>query len=560
MVKPKEYNYQDNLGYNNNVEREYPIPAPELEGVGYDIASSPADMGENVIDGRTIGDLTISNWMRSTNYKPKKHGFLIHGRLGYIECMQLYVGSGGIVGGRLDIPDYVTNDSFHVDTTGNMWIGINSSGPITSAPAYILKDGTAKFTNVEVTGTSTVGGRLATTLGGAINVGGDLINDIINSRLNTQTEEILGDYDFGATGSLVMANDANNGIWLSPTGILGKKSGTPTFTITTSGDATFAGELSSAFGTFGIITAGTIQGSTTYNVAAPGAINMFEAAIYFKDSGGTTQGYVYGDVFGGTQNQLKVIAANTSGGTGGNVDLFLDASSGKVKIFATEFLPVNGAAQSSGSVTYPWDTTYTKNIYLGASLNKLLTVDFTNQYLTFAGQEVIIGHTNLGTGSTIGNQLNDKLTFKSLKGGTGISLTSTVNDITINATSTGTVTQVNTSGAITGGPITTTGTIQHSTSAGYVHLPAGTNNYQMLYNDGANGGVWTSNLYVNGSSSNYISWNGTFSNFEFTHAIYINGQMRSNASNIVLNGVVYQRTLMSSVVPGGTGWILHSAV
>jgi hypothetical protein len=34
--------------------------------------------------------------MKSTYYKPKKNGFLIDGRKGYIECMQLYVGEGGI--------------------------------------------------------------------------------------------------------------------------------------------------------------------------------------------------------------------------------------------------------------------------------------------------------------------------------------------------------------------------------------------------------------------------------------------------------------------------------
>jgi hypothetical protein len=40
-------------------------------------------------------------------------------------------------------------------------------------------------------------------------------------------------------------------------------------------------------------------------------------------------------------------------------------------------------------------------------------------------------------------------------------------------TNTGTVTSINTSGAITGGPITSTGTISHLTTSGYKHIPSG---------------------------------------------------------------------------------------
>lgn len=52
-------------------------------------------------------------------------------------------------------------------------------------------------------------------------------------------------------------------------------------------------------------------------------------------------------------------------------------------------------------------------------------------------------------------------------------------------TNTGTVTNISTSGAITGGPITVSGTISHSTSAGYKHIPSG------------------------GSSGNYLKWIST---------------------------------------------------
>ena len=69
---------------------------------------------------------------------------------------------------------------------------------------------------------------------------------------------------------------------------------------------------------------------------------------------------------------------------------------------------------------------------------------------------------------------------------------------------TGTVTSVATSGAITGGTITTTGTISHSTSNGYKHFPSSGSTYQMIRNSAAGTGAWTSNLYIGGNSSYYI--------------------------------------------------------
>lgn len=85
-------------------------------------------------------DLWISNWIKSRNYKPKSQGFLIDGKLGYIECMKLYVGTGGIVGGSLDIPDTTTTNSFHVDTSGLLWAGANVVNKAT-APVRINPTG-----------------------------------------------------------------------------------------------------------------------------------------------------------------------------------------------------------------------------------------------------------------------------------------------------------------------------------------------------------------------------------------------------------------------------------
>lgn len=70
-----------------------------------------------------------------------------------------------------------------------------------------------------------------------------------------------------------------------------------------------------------------------------------------------------------------------------------------------------------------------------------------------------------------------------------------LNGIATGATAnTGTVTSVATSGAITGGPITSSGTISHSTAAGYKHIPSGGSANQVLvYNSSSGTAKWANN-------------------------------------------------------------------
>jgi len=58
--------------------------------------------------------------------------------------------TGTVSIGSLNIPDEVTADSFHVDTTGNAWWGATTIG---SAVAKIEKDGSALFASITATGT-----------------------------------------------------------------------------------------------------------------------------------------------------------------------------------------------------------------------------------------------------------------------------------------------------------------------------------------------------------------------------------------------------------------------
>jgi len=108
-----------------------------------------------------------------------------------------------------------------------------------------------------------------TSISGAFDSSGNVITELINEKLNTATKEILGDFTFGASVAIKMITDADNGLWISPTGILGKKTGATTFSITTSGDVYLKGELAAAFGTLGALTitsGGNIKlGQTAYN-------------------------------------------------------------------------------------------------------------------------------------------------------------------------------------------------------------------------------------------------------------------------------------------------------
>ena len=113
------------------------------------VDSVASDVASNSITGDNLDNLYINTWIKSTNYTPKTAGFYIDGKKGYIECMQLYAGGGGIIGGKLDIPDTTSVASFHVDSAGNTWWG---STDIATSVARVLNTGIATFSNAYITG------------------------------------------------------------------------------------------------------------------------------------------------------------------------------------------------------------------------------------------------------------------------------------------------------------------------------------------------------------------------------------------------------------------------
>ena len=99
----------------------------------------------------------------------------------------------------------------------------------------------------------------------AINSDGNFINDVINARLDSSSKKILSDFDFGTTdyaGALKSGDitwntstgaiTGGSGVAIYRGGIVGANEGATTFSIdAVTGDATFAGTLSSPDGTIG---------------------------------------------------------------------------------------------------------------------------------------------------------------------------------------------------------------------------------------------------------------------------------------------------------------------
>ena len=153
----------------------------------------------------------------------------------------LYAKSAIIGGWNVNTTSIYTGTEDHSGYTANAGdLTIYSDGSDASIHAknwYVNTSGVIYATGGVFDGTSTLGGRLGSTLATAI----DSAGAFINANLDTSAKTILGSFTFSGSGAIAMATDANNGLWLSPTGLLGKTGGVNKFTIGIDGSAYFAG-------------------------------------------------------------------------------------------------------------------------------------------------------------------------------------------------------------------------------------------------------------------------------------------------------------------------------
>lgn len=210
--------------------------------------------------------------------------------------------------------------AFKVDPDG-MWLG---SDIMSSAPFSVDMLGNVILNSVLINGLS------GQTLAGAFDENGFLISALITSTLDTQAKQILGEFTFVGSGALAIKTDADNGIWLSPTGILAKKAGANTFALDIAGNATFSGTLTAASGSLGAITIGNNAwkmdssgnmwwgasanyAGATIKISAAGAVNFTSGTFSGTVSGATiTGGTITGAVIQSATTGARVVINGTA--------------------------------------------------------------------------------------------------------------------------------------------------------------------------------------------------------------------------------------------------------
>ncbi len=222
--------------------------------------------------------------------------------------------------------------------------------------------------------------------------------------LDTQTAEIIAEWSFRDSGALAIKEDADNGLWLSPTGMLAKKSGDTTFAITSSGDATFKGTVVAGSVVTGKIIAESgsdVDWSYIDNVLVTNA--QIESLNADKINVGTLTGFTIQTAT--TGKRLRML------GTPANEYQFLDGSTkvGHLKIdddgdggyFAQLYIDHLGPAVEVGSVVGASESVYFNAPFISTSGRaavgtvKLIGKD-ADAGLTWSGSNTATWSFNLG--------------------------------------------------------------------------------------------------------------------------------------------------------------------
>lgn len=83
---------------------------------GSALANDPTDVGGSTVTSQTLDNLTISSWIKSRSYTPKKSGFYMNGGTGYAEFTNVYIsGTIAAVNGTLGT---ITSGQINLDTQG----------------------------------------------------------------------------------------------------------------------------------------------------------------------------------------------------------------------------------------------------------------------------------------------------------------------------------------------------------------------------------------------------------------------------------------------------------
>ena len=381
MATDEDYSTLEDRPYNTYLERSEDIPNSDYLDSNGNVETMPVKS-----DG-SMNDLWITSYIRSNNWVPKTVGFYIDGTTGYAEFSNVYVSGNiqaltGSVGGfvigadyirdignmfgmastttglndvrfwagasyanratapfrvyedgslagtgltitRIDLPDLVTASSFHVDTAGNTWWG---STTLATAVGKVLATGAATFSSINITGgniagTTTLGAgtTTASTIGAAITAAGNFAD----TSLNTATSQILSSFTFGASGAISIQTDINNGMWLSPNGLVAKNGGNITFSINgTTGVATMNGlVVGSNVGQGTAVTSGGVT-SIVNGIVTTSYVNALYVTAGSVSANNITAGTITGSLLRTASSGMRVEIGSVITGT----IVFYDAS------------------------------------------------------------------------------------------------------------------------------------------------------------------------------------------------------------------------------------------
>ena len=340
---------------------------------------------------------------------------------------------------------------FRVDMQGNLVASsatiagdIVSDNYVEGVSGYKLEyeTGNAYLGNAIISGSSIIGDNnvLARTIGSSINQSGQFIKDVVNTNLSTATKQILGDFTFGSYGAIKMITDDNNGVWLSPTGILGKKAGEPTFTIGIDGKAIFSGVLqtgssgqyilldpftgggSNPTTTIFFVDNGTYVASISGNVDRPDEQHVLSDFVitsglgfdngvigaYFDTNGANSHSNIYMGIGYGL-DFLGISVGNMAGYAGGaTVDNQYIWFNLRIK---NDIIPFTNNNYSLGSSSYRWTNIHTNSITLNGVTRTSWPASFSGNlsdlYINTTKSWGSYGITGLGTITPYSNNSYD---------------------------------------------------------------------------------------------------------------------------------------------------------
>ena len=227
--------------YGSHLERsdDLAYTLGDAESTGSNVgASETGDVGSveerSVRSDGNLADVWINNFIRSTNWKPKKVGFYIDGQTGYAEFSNVYVSGTisatvGSIGGWTIASNELYSGNVHINSTNEQILFGSATAPGTGtgiflglsaavyqfrvgnpAGAYILWDGSAlTAASATITGslfqTAASGERIE------ITSAGKRIN-LINSTGTTVASLFYGTTTSSAIFTVNIANDARRGI------------------------------------------------------------------------------------------------------------------------------------------------------------------------------------------------------------------------------------------------------------------------------------------------------------------------------------------------------------